>query len=585
MTTIAIDGLSEEEFRRSIESGLRRGRAGEAVAKLRELIEPFAGPGRILPERFLTVDTSDLTLRGWEELGDRIRRFDRPGRLVSAISIAFGWPGEDVPQPDSEGRLSPLVEVGYYNDDAFPFSRSGREDLLDGYSLHGCTWGDDCVATDTALVLEGISDLHGALARLEAHLLASEEPDPDEICAGSLGACLLSALLYQAVSEKVAEAGLPRPLCVMAGSNGVYPYFDAPVAGMPVEVLKAAKAEDDDPTGLDTGVPGPRYSSLLMTGIRRAPKRAVLVLEESEEEMAVRIANLRGLAHGQQDAAAAAAPVPAADAPPEPTSATDGIIDSPMSPLMIKKPAGQGWDFRDMLSPRDPDSPAPPLDFDDWDEPLPDPQSDAAADPGPGPEIETTDAIADETGSDRSDDGFYHVFDDTGDTGDTFDDAFELTEQFSEPVDQPDDAILAEPGFSLVEGSLHERLQSLLAGSLEPAAPRTETAAESGDHSVPEQPAPLAVEPPAPTIPAAELAGPVWPFGIGWLEDAESEEPFSPALVPTFADADPIETDPLPVEPEVVLASRGPGLWTRMRTFFAAMRRPPRPERSRKIGR
>ena len=185
MTTIAIDGLSEEEFRRSIEGGLRRGRAGEAVAKLRELIQPFAGPGRILSERFLTVQVSDLSLKGWENLGDRIRRFDRPGRPVSAISIAFGWPGEEVPQPDAQGRLSPLVEVGYYNDDSFPFSRSGREDLLDGYSFHGCTWGDDCVGSDTALVLEGISDLHGALALLEARLLAEEEPDPDEICAGS----------------------------------------------------------------------------------------------------------------------------------------------------------------------------------------------------------------------------------------------------------------------------------------------------------------------------------------------------------------------------------------------------------------
>jgi hypothetical protein len=280
VTTIAIDGLSEEEFRRSIESGLRRGRADESVAKLRELIEPFAGEDRILPARFLTVDAADLVLRGWEELGDRIRRYDRPGRLVSAISIAFGWPGEDVPRPDAEGRVSPLVEVGYYNDDAFPFSRSGREDLLDGYSFHGCTWGDDCVGTDTALVLEGISDLHGALAALEARLLAEDEPDPDEICAGSLGACLLSALLYQAVSDKVAEQGLPRPLCVMAGSNGVYPYFDAPVAGMPMDVLKAAKAEDEEDNPLDTGVPGPRYSSLAMTGIKRAPKRAVLVLQE-----------------------------------------------------------------------------------------------------------------------------------------------------------------------------------------------------------------------------------------------------------------------------------------------------------------
>ena len=477
MTTIAIDGLSEEEFRRSIEGGLRRGRAGEAVAKLRELIQPFAGPGRILSERFLTVQVSDLSLKGWENLGDRIRRFDRPGRPVSAISIAFGWPGEEVPQPDAQGRLSPLVEVGYYNDDSFPFSRSGREDLLDGYSFHGCTWGDDCVGSDTALVLEGISDLHGALALLEARLLAEEEPDPDEICAGSLGACLLSALLYQAVCEKVAEAGLPRPLCVMAGSNGVYPYFDAPVAGMPVEVLKAAKAEDEDPTAIDAGIPGPRYSSLLMTGIRRAPKRAVLVLQESDDEMAVRIANLRGLAHGHPET------VPQPEVPP--AAEGDGIVASPISPLKTRTPANQDWDFRDMLSPR---NPAPPSDNSDRN--LAEPQA----------------------------------------------------EQPEAPQQEQENA--PEPGFSLVDDSVQQPLQSLL----------IETNEES---------------PISPAIPAAGLAGPVWPLGIGWLESAEEADSADELL--------PAE------EPQPETQSRVSSLWARLRAMLARLRRSPPANRRRGI--
>lgn len=544
MTTIAIDGLSEEEFRRSIESGLRRGRASESVAKLRELIAPFAGPGRVLPERFLTIEASDLALKGWEDLGDRIRRYDRPGRLVSAISIAFGWPGEEVPKPDAEGRLSPLVEIGYYNDDAFPFSRSGREDLLDGYSLHGCTWGDDCVGSDTALVLEGISDLHGALAILEARLLACAEPDPDEICAGSLGACLLSALLYQAVSDKVAQAGLPRPLCVMAGSNGVYPYFDAPVAGMPVEVLKAAQAEDDDPSALDTGVPGPRYSSLLVTGIRRAPKRAVLVLQESEEEMAVRIANLRGLAHGQHDTTP-----PAPPAPPEPAS-EEGITASPISPLMTKKAAGQGWDFRDMLSSRD--GPAPPeseglADWGEWDEPDPEPaEPDSAGPAGFEPEPE-------EAGV-----------------------AFDPPAPPASPEPAAPVELVPEPGFSLVDDNVQQRLQALLADSL--AAAEQEGRIEA---SVPPPaegaPCPDIEQPPVLALPPAELAGQVWPLGTDWLEAPGTPEALPE--VPVAADPEPHVVESPPTRP------RRPGLWVRLRAYIASLRRPPPPERSRKIRR
>jgi hypothetical protein len=372
VTTIAIDGLNEEEFRRSIEGRLRRGQIDEAIERLRVLLRPYAGPGRILPERFLTVCAADFALVGWDQLGDRVRRHDRPGKLITALQIAFGWPGEDVPQPDAEGRLHPLIEVGYYNDDAFPFSASARDDLLDGYSFYGCSWADDSQASDNALSLVGIDDLHGALAELEARLLVSEEPDEEEIRAGSLGACLLSVLLFQAVKDMIASAGLPRPLCVMAGSNGVYPYFDAPVVGMPENVRLAAGGEVE--LGPEHAVPGPRYSSLLVTGIPRAQKRAVLVLEESEEEMGVRIAKLRGLAHGDGSGEPAKQDVPAKAA----------IFPVPGGPLLVKKHPthkhsdSADWDFRDMLGPRDPDAPRPSIDLgpgpddDDWDgfEPL-----------------------------------------------------------------------------------------------------------------------------------------------------------------------------------------------------------------------
>jgi hypothetical protein len=354
VTTIVIDGLNEEDFRRSIENRLREGRTGAAIERLRALLAPYAGPGRILPERFLTVDTADLTLSGWNALGDAVCRYDRSERSVTGLSIAFGWPGEDVPEPNSEGDLRPHVETSYFTDEAFPFSRCGREDLLEGYSFYGCTWSGDCVATDTAVSLEGIDDLHGTLAKLEARLLASDEPDEEGIRAGSLGACLLSALLVEAVTEQIARDGLPRPLCVMAGSSGVYPYFDAPVAGMPEDARKAAEAQEDL-ADAHRGVPAHRYGSLLMTGIPRAKKRAALVLEESEDEMADRIAKLRSLNHpAGEDEATRIQPNPAAPASEQPEFVVAAAGDSP---LLAKKPVSQAPNFRDMLGPREPEPP------------------------------------------------------------------------------------------------------------------------------------------------------------------------------------------------------------------------------------
>lgn len=437
MTTIQLDGLNDETFRRSIESRLRQGLAAEAVENLRTLLAPYAGPGKILPERFVTLQVSDLTLIGWEQLGEAVARHDRPGRQITALSIAFGWPGDDLPQPDPAGCLRPLIEVGFFTDEAYPFSQSAREDLLDGYSYHGCTWASDSAATETCLSLEGIDDLHGALATLEARLLNSEEPDPDEICAGSLGACLLSALLFRAVGERTQRDGLPRPLCVMAGSNGVYPYFDAPVTGMPDEVLKAGEP-DEEAASL---VPAPRYSSLLVTGIPRARKRAVLVLDESEEDTALRTAGLRNLTQGEGAA-------PAEPVGPDPAG---GAIP-PLSdgPLMVRVKPSEAWDFRDMLGPREAALPA--------------------IDPDP-PASESPPAPAEHKRQ-------------------------PLTALLGHPTPAP------APGFALLEPNIQERLQVLI------ARPPREALAY------------------APSLPEPEAApaqtGPTWPFGIGYLEDAEA---------------------------------------------------------------
>lgn len=510
MTSIAIDGQNEEEFRRGIETDLRHGREVAATERLRRLIEPYAAPGGILPERFLSVTADDLTLKGWEYLGDCISRHDRPGRPVTAIGIAFGWPGDEMPVPDASGQLTPHVETAYYNDAAYPFSQSGRDDLLDGYSLHGCTWTADCEASDNALSVDGIDDLHGALAGLETQLLDSEEPDEEAIRAGSLGACLLSALLFQAVGRRVASDGLPRPLCVTAGSNGIYPYFDAPVVGMPENVRRAAeKAEEEE---LDTGIPGPRYSSLLMTGIPRAQKRAVLVLAESESEMAVRVASLREHQNGAEPAGEPAAPAPLVEP-----------IKAAASPLLSKKPSQHNWDFRDMLGP------------------LP-----SGARPDTPPERDLADSEGDRSGhrSDTPDEEWFDAaWDETAGPADE-----PLAEPevpiADEPVPEPDNEPAftlrtvptvprlegephedVHPGFPMLSESLQERLESLLA----PQAPLLlEEAQIAPPEPILAEPA-AAMESPEPTPVVAEpwpieAAGLAWPF-TAWADEQGNAAP------------------------------------------------------------
>ena len=467
MTVVTLDGIDEEQFRRSIETRLRHGLADGAIQRLRGLLAPYAGPDGILPERFMTVASGDLHLFGWEGLADALQRLDRPGRPITALSIAFGWPEEEAAAADPGAPVRHHVEVSYYTDESFPFSQSARDDLLEGYSYHGCTWAGDCVATETTLTVSGIDDLQQALAELEAHLLSTPEPDEDGIRAGSLGACLLSALLFKAVGERIERDGLPRPLCVTAGSSGVYPYFDAPVVGMPADAIKAAEDAEANAAN-DPGIPGPRYSSLLMTSIPRARKRAVLVLEENSDEMAQRIASLRGHGHGEQPEPSPEDPAHEAHGAPSDQS----IIPVANGPLLAKKQPRVDFDFREMLSPAAP-------------RPVADEQVEHGfAAPDPDPEE-------------------FGEFND--------DPAVQQDQQPVEPLAPP----ALEPGFSLYGSETQDRLDALLARHL----PREEQAP-------PTPPEPLAEVVAQPITEAvAWREEPVAPLPLPWRDDEPVSQP------------------------------------------------------------
>jgi hypothetical protein len=193
--------------------------------------------------------------------------------------------------------LRPSIEANFFTDEAYPFSGSARGDLLNGYSQYQCEWQGNFQGTDKTLSIEGIDDLYGAVARLEARLLESPEPSTQEICAGSLGACYLAVLLHQAVHDAVHSNGLPRPLCVMAGSSAVYPYFDAPVIsceecleagivarlpiGLPPSLADTEEdddAEDEDAEEEEIAERAQSYGSLLSIGATMRQKKPVIVL-------------------------------------------------------------------------------------------------------------------------------------------------------------------------------------------------------------------------------------------------------------------------------------------------------------------
>ncbi|MEO7385029.1 MAG: hypothetical protein ABIU18_08880 [Novosphingobium sp.] len=295
MEPIIIDGLSEEQFRRSIEDMLRYGDADGAAERLRRLITPFAGQAGPLPARFLTVAPGEIRIGGWGDLPDQVDKYDRPDHPVSAISIAVCEPEKRAARSGGTDWLSPCVETSFFSDEAYPFADADRADLLDGYSSFGCEWAGDTEGQERTLTIDGVEDLFGAIASLETRLLDSEEPDGQAIAAGSIGSCYLAVMVHQAVCETIRNCSLPRPLSVMAGSNGVYPFFDAPVMTCDEylakgAIIKVPRKAVEAPTQPDAVAANPGeeeefdQGSLLNVGVRKMKKQPVLLLEMAELE-------------------------------------------------------------------------------------------------------------------------------------------------------------------------------------------------------------------------------------------------------------------------------------------------------------
>jgi len=226
---IIIDGMEEDTFRRSIEIMLRNGRADEAVEQLRRLLPHHAGEGKTLPARLLELGPEQIRLAGWEKLATRIEKYSRPSIPITAIVIGIGDPDDLGLEPDAMGCLRPPLATSYYSDATFPFSEADRAGLLEGYSAFGCEWQDYHDRIDDTLWVEGIDDLCGAIVRLENRVAASENPDPDLICAGAIGACYLGVMVWQGARRAVMEHGLPRPMAILLVNSDAYPFFDAPV--------------------------------------------------------------------------------------------------------------------------------------------------------------------------------------------------------------------------------------------------------------------------------------------------------------------------------------------------------------------
>lgn len=320
---ITIDGMAEEEFRRSIETMLRSGQADEAAIRLKALVVDHAGEDKILAERFLTISSDEITLGGWDRLTEQLNQYDRPEVRITAIGVDIADPEDAGVWPDADGNLSPCIETSFFSDSAYPFSVMDREDLQDGYTMYGCEWQGNYDQADSTLSVLGIDDLYGSITSLEMEVSQYEEPPAEAISAGALGACYLAVLIHLAVRDAALKLGLPRPLCLLVGSNNAYPFFDSPVLTIEEYVAEGSVKHEPEPVvaasdeGADEELQPAEMASLesLTMPRKKVAKKMALVMEGAGEDYS---------------------PIPEDQIISEPTDAFVGLTELDDSPVQAK---------------------------------------------------------------------------------------------------------------------------------------------------------------------------------------------------------------------------------------------------------
>lgn len=237
------------EFTASLQQDLRHGKPEEALGRVHSKLAELSGADDKLVKLALESRAHNISLKGWDRLGETIATYEKRGERITALGIDFSWPGHVGLEPDSDGKLAPYIETNYYGDlRDLSFTSADRETLLRAYGSYGSEWQGMFIEIDNLINVEGMEGLYGAVQ------IASSTSDSDDVHGDAyvLAACTSAILLHQAVRHMIERNGLPKPMTVLVGSNEDYPFFDAPVwtvdEGAPPYAGPSGNPRGDDPS-------------------------------------------------------------------------------------------------------------------------------------------------------------------------------------------------------------------------------------------------------------------------------------------------------------------------------------------------
>lgn len=235
-------------FLGDVEALLRRGQPDVAAGILESQLGDLADEGSELAKLCLKVPVSAIRLVGWEQLADKMKKLDRPGRPISALSIDVSAPFEMPVLSDKHGNFyEPDLDTVFYSDAMFPFSTASREAMLDSYSDSGAPWSGQFENVDATISVRGLGGIYGEVLLAQKRCRTDDHSDAREQDETALASAFIAVRLHQAIKSTAEGRGLPRPITLMVGNNESFPYYDAAVVTrLEYEDMLDAEGEEDE---------------------------------------------------------------------------------------------------------------------------------------------------------------------------------------------------------------------------------------------------------------------------------------------------------------------------------------------------
>jgi hypothetical protein len=225
---------------------LSAGRTADADARLTAELVRFDGA---LARLCKATPAADVTLEGWDDLLPILAEWEGPP--VTAITLGLTNP------PDLSFETGPDHQpdllLGLYSDEAFPFSRASKADLLAECGKEYPAWAGAEEDVEFYCTLSGLDSLNTALIHCKHRRFLRDGHDgvegraPGGYVEYVLGSWLLATRFLQAAEQAISGHGLPRGCRLIAGTVEVNTDFIA-VLG-PEQPADAKPARSAAPTG------------------------------------------------------------------------------------------------------------------------------------------------------------------------------------------------------------------------------------------------------------------------------------------------------------------------------------------------